>query len=104
MHGTRNLPFIAGTAVAHGLTKEQALMAITANTAKILGIDAQAGTVEAGKDATIVVSSGDLLDMRTNNVTNAYIQGRKINLTDKQKYLYQKFKEKYETQPPAIGK
>ena len=103
LHGTRNLPFIAGTAVAHGLTKEQALMAITANTAKILGIEAQAGTVEAGKDATLVVSSGDLLDMRTNNVTNAYIQGRKINLTDKQKYLYQKFKEKYEAQP-ATGK
>ncbi|PIQ21442.1 MAG: hypothetical protein COW65_09070 [Cytophagales bacterium CG18_big_fil_WC_8_21_14_2_50_42_9] len=104
LHGTRNLPFIAGTAVAHGLTKEQALMAITANTAKILGIDAQTGTVEAGKDATLVVSSGDLLDMRTNNVTNAYIQGRKINLTDKQKYLYQKFKEKYEAQQPATGK
>jgi len=103
LHGTRNLPFIAGTAVAHGLTKEQALMAITANTAKILGIEAQAGTVETGKDATLVVSSGDLLDMRTNNVTNAYIQGRKLNLTDKQKYLYQKFKKKYETQP-ATGK
>jgi hypothetical protein len=96
LHGVRNLPFIAGTAVAHGLTKEQALMAITANTAKILGIDAQVGTVEAGKDATLVVSGGDLLDMRTNNVTQAFIQGRRLNLTDKQKYLYQKFKAKYE--------
>jgi imidazolonepropionase-like amidohydrolase len=97
LHGTRNLPFIAGTAVAHGLTKEQALMAITANTARILGIDAQVGTLEAGKQATLVVSAGDLLDMRSNNVTHAFIQGRKINLTDKQKYLYQKFKDKYET-------
>lgn len=98
LHGTRNLPFIAGTAVAHGLTKEQALMAITANTARILGIDAQVGTLEAGKQATLVVSTGDLLDMRSNNVTHAFIQGRKINLTDKQKYLYQKFKEKYEAE------
>ncbi|RDC62723.1 amidohydrolase family protein [Adhaeribacter pallidiroseus] len=98
LHGHRNLPFIAGTAVAYGLTKEQALTAISGNTAKILGIQQQTGTVEVGKDATLVVSSGDLLDMRTNNVTSAYIQGRKINLTDKQKALYQKFKNKYEAQ------
>jgi imidazolonepropionase-like amidohydrolase len=96
LHGIRNLPFIAGTAVAHGLSREQALMAISANTARILGIDARVGTVEAGKEATLVVSAGDLLDMRTNNVTQAFIQGRRISLTDKQKYLYEKFKNKYE--------
>ncbi|KAA5544965.1 amidohydrolase family protein [Adhaeribacter rhizoryzae] len=96
LHGVRNLPFIAGTAVAHGLTKEQALMTITVNTAKILGIDTQVGTLETGKDATLVVSAGDLLDMRTNQVTQAYIQGRRLVLTDKQKYLYQKFKAKYQ--------
>jgi imidazolonepropionase-like amidohydrolase len=71
-------------------------MAISANTARILGIDARVGTVEAGKEATLVVSAGDLLDMRTNNVTQAFIQGRRISLTDKQKYLYEKFKNKYE--------
>ncbi|QMU31253.1 amidohydrolase family protein [Adhaeribacter radiodurans] len=98
LHGHRNLPFIAGTAVAYGLTKEQALSAVTANTAKILGVDQQTGTIAAGKDANLVISAGDLLDMRTNNVTAAYIQGRKINLTDKQKALYQKFKEKYEAE------
>jgi len=96
LHGVRNLPFIAGTAVAHGLSKEQALMAVSANTAKILGIADRTGTVEAGKDATLVVSTGDLLDMRSNNVTLAFIQGRSILLTDKQKYLYLKFKKKYE--------
>lgn len=98
LHGHRNLPFIAGTAVAYGLTPEQALAAVSGNTAKILGIAPQTGTVEVGKDATLVVSAGDLLDMRTNNVTAAYIQGRQINLTDKQKALYQKFKVKYDAQ------
>jgi imidazolonepropionase-like amidohydrolase len=98
LHGHRNLPFIAGTSVAYGLTKEQALAAVSANTAKILGIDKQVGTIETGKDATLVVSTGDLLDMRTNNVTSAYIQGRRINLADKQKALYQKFKAKYDAQ------
>ncbi|MBJ6116753.1 amidohydrolase family protein [Pontibacter sp. BT310] len=98
IHGTRNLPFIAGTAAAFGLDKEQALSSVTLNTAKILGIDKQAGSVEVGKDATIVVSSGDLLDMRTNNVTHAFIAGRKVDLNDKQLYLYKKFDGKYKDQ------
>lgn len=103
VHGIRNLPFIAGTAAAYGLNKEQALAAVTLNTAKILGIDKQTGSVEAGKDANLVVSSGDLLDMRTNNVTQAYIQGRKIDLSNKQKYLYEKFDTKYKTEQKAAA-
>lgn len=91
----RNLPFIAGTAVTYGLTKEQALSAITLNAAKILGISDKTGSIEVGKDANIVISTGDILDMRTSIVTNGFIQGRKINLDDKQKQLYQKYKHKY---------
>jgi imidazolonepropionase-like amidohydrolase len=102
IHGIRNLPFIAGTAAAYGLDKEQALASVSLNTAKILGIDKQAGSVEVGKDATIVVSSGDLLDMRTNNVTHAFIQGRKIDLNTKQKYLYEKFENKYKEQKKQV--
>lgn len=93
--GMRNLPFTAGTAVAYGLTKEQALSAITLNTAKILGIDATAGTLEGGKDATLFVSSGDALDMRTNNVEMAFINGKKLDLDNHQKQLYRKFRNKY---------
>ncbi|GAB2541654.1 amidohydrolase [Rufibacter soli] len=96
LHGSRNLPFIAGTAVAFGLPKEQALSSVTLNAAKILGVDKQVGSVEVGKDASIVVSEGDILDMRTNKISHAFIQGRKLNLTDKQQYLYQKFNNKYE--------
>ncbi|MBF9252741.1 amidohydrolase family protein [Pontibacter sp. 172403-2] len=103
IHGIRNLPFIAGTSAAYGLDKEQALSSVTLNTAKILGIDKQTGSVEAGKDANLVVSSGDLLDMRTNNVTLAYIQGRKISLDNKQKYLYHKFENKYKAQQKAAA-
>jgi imidazolonepropionase-like amidohydrolase len=91
----RNLPFMAGTAAAYGLTKEEALAIITSNTAKILGIDATTGTLEAGKDANIIISEGDALDMRTNNITKAYIQGRDINLDNVQKDLYKKYADKY---------
>lgn len=91
----RNLMFEAGTAVAYGLTKEEALTAVTASTAKILGIDQQTGTLEAGKDANIAVSTGDILDMKTSNVTRAFIQGREVSLDNKQKQLYEKYEVKY---------
>ena len=93
---TRNLPFLAGTAVGFGVSdREEALKMITANTAKILGIDKQVGTLEPGKQATLVVSTGDILDMRTNRVEHAFIQGRKVDLDDKHKRLYNKFRTKY---------
>jgi imidazolonepropionase-like amidohydrolase len=93
---SRNLPFSAGTAAGFGLSKEQALMTVTSNTAKILGIDDRTGTLEQGKDANIIISTGDVLDMRTNNIEHAFIQGRKIDLSDKHKALYRKYQEKYE--------
>jgi imidazolonepropionase-like amidohydrolase len=95
MNRGRNIMFNAGVAVGFGLTKEQALQAITLNTAKILGIDKQTGSLEAGKDANIIVSDGDLLDIETNNINYAFIQGRQINLDNKQKQLYERYKTKY---------
>lgn len=93
---TRNLPFLAGTAAGFGnLDREEALKMVTSNTAKILGIDAIVGTLETGKQATLFVSVGDALDMRTNVIEHAFIQGRKLNLDDKHKRLNQKFKSKY---------
>ncbi|AMA48644.1 MULTISPECIES: amidohydrolase family protein [Flavobacterium] len=95
---TRNLPFLAGTTVAYGLTKEQALQTITLNTAKILGIDSTCGSLEVGKEATLFISEGDALDMRTNNLSQAYIQGRKISLESHQTQLNDKYKKKYNIQ------
>lgn len=91
----RCLPFQAGTMAAYGLTKEEALAAITLNAAKILGIDNKTGSIEAGKDANIVVSEGDILDMMTSKVTHAFIQGRQISLDNKHSQLFEKYKHKY---------
>jgi imidazolonepropionase-like amidohydrolase len=91
----RNLMFNAGTAATYGLTKEQALQAITLNAAKCLGIDKQTGSIEVGKDANIIISDGDILDMRTSLVTDAFIQGRKIDLNDKQKQLNDRYLKRY---------
>ncbi|MDC3305856.1 amidohydrolase family protein [Flavobacteriales bacterium] len=92
--GARNLPFSAGTAVAHGLDYEKAISSITLNTAQILGIDHYCGSIEKGKDATFFISSGDALDMRTNNVEKAYIQGIAVDLNNHQKELFNKYKNR----------
>ena len=92
---SRNLPFYAGTARAYGLTEEQAIQALTRNPARILGIDDQVGTLERGKTATLFLSEGDALDMRTNSLTHAWIEGREIDLDNRQRQLYRKFQTKY---------
>ncbi len=91
----RNLPFEAGTMAAYGLSREEALSSITFNAAKILGIDGRTGTLEKGKDANIVISEGDILDMKSSIISQAWIQGREINLDNKQKQLFEKYKYKY---------
>lgn len=93
---SRNLPFLAGTAAAYGLEKEEALQLITSNTAKILGIDDEVGTLEEGKRAILFVSDGDALDMRGNIINMAFIDGRKITLPAMQQRLYEKYKAKYQ--------
>ena len=70
----RNLPFFAGTAAAYGLEREIALTMITSVNAEILGVAERVGTLEVGKDATLFISEGDALDMRTSQVLGAYIQ------------------------------
>lgn len=92
---TRNLPFYAGTVVAHGADKEEALQMITSNTAQILGIDDRLGTLEEGKEATLFISQGDALDMRTNKITRAFIQGRDISLETHQTELARRYSEKF---------
>ncbi|CAM1356094.1 amidohydrolase family protein [Tenacibaculum ascidiaceicola] len=95
---TRNLPFYAGTYAAYGLGKEKALQLITQNNAKILDVDDNVGTLEAGKDATLFISEGDALDMRTNILKDAFIQGRKISLESHQTKLWKRYANKYKNQ------
>jgi imidazolonepropionase-like amidohydrolase len=92
----RNLAIMAGQAVGFGLDKEAAIAAITSSTAKILGIDKTVGTLEIGKDATLIISEGDVLDMRTSIVKQAFIRGKELDLDTKQKQLYRRYKTKYE--------
>ena len=90
----RNLPYHASMAAAYGLPIDEALKAITLYPAQIFGIADRVGSLEVGKDATLIVTTGDPLDMRS-SVEMEFIQGRKIDLQSKHTRLYEKYKEKY---------
>jgi imidazolonepropionase-like amidohydrolase len=92
---SRNLPFLAGTAVGYGLPYEAAVQALTLDAAKILKIDANYGSIELGKSATFFISEGDALDMKTNYLVRAFIDGRDITIRNKQLDLYEKYQRKY---------
>ena len=98
----RNLPFYAGTTTGYGLTDEEALQLITLNTARILGIDKDYGSLETGKSATLFISEGNALDMRTNKLIRAFIDGRDISLESHQTMLYKRYSDKYKSEPKVI--
>jgi imidazolonepropionase-like amidohydrolase len=90
----RNLPYAAALAVAHGLDARIALEAITIRPARILGIDKAYGSIEPGKSATLIMTTGDVLEI-TSNVIGAFIDGRELELADKHKALAEKYRERY---------
>jgi imidazolonepropionase-like amidohydrolase len=94
-HQARNFPFYAGTVAGYGMDMEQALMMITLTPAKILGIDKNYGSLEQGKSATLFISKGNALDMRGNQLTRAFIDGREISLNSHQTELYERYMNKF---------
>lgn len=91
----RNLPYHAATAVGFGLSEEDAVRSITLAPAEIFGVADRIGSLEVGKDATLIVTDGNILEIPT-QVERAFIQGRKIDLTSKHTQLNDKYKTKYE--------
>jgi len=90
----RNLPYHAAVSVAYGLPHEVALRAITLSPAEILGVADRVGSLEAGKDATLFVTTGDPLETPS-NVTAAWVQGRAVDLSSRHVKLYEKYRTKY---------
>ncbi len=91
---TRDLPFHVGQAIAFGLSPEDGLRSVTLTPAEIFGVEKEIGSLEVGKKATIVVSKGDIFDELTNQVVYEYVSGRKVDLNNKHKELYQKYQQK----------
>ncbi len=89
----RNLPYEAGFAQAYGLSHEEALKAVTLYPAELLGVSDRIGTIEAGKIADLVITDGDLLEIRT-QVKNLMIAGNEVSLDTKHTLLYKKYMDR----------
>jgi imidazolonepropionase-like amidohydrolase len=94
--GLRNLPFLAGTATAYGLSAEDALRSITLDAAAVLGVEDRLGSLAVGKDATLIVSAGNVMDMQGNRILHGYIQGRRIVLDDHHQQMYRLYRQRFE--------
>ncbi len=90
---SNRLPWEAGVAVAFGLPEEEALRAVTINAAEFMGLDDRIGSLEPGKQATLLVTTGTPLDM-TSDIEQAYIQGRELDMNDIQKHFFEKYMTK----------
>ncbi|HYW30561.1 MAG TPA: amidohydrolase family protein [Gemmatimonas sp.] len=93
------LPWEAGVAVAFGLPEEEALKSVTINAAESMGIADKVGSLEVGKEATLLITTGTPLDM-TSTIIQSYIQGREINMMDIHKFFFEKYMEKIKQQAP----
>lgn len=71
------LTLCAALAVKEGLSRESAYKALTINPAKILGVDDRIGSIAVGKDADLVIFTGDPLDIFT-DVSSVYINGKRV--------------------------
>ncbi len=96
------LPWEAGVAVAFGLPEEEALKSVTINAAEFMGIADKVGSLEVGKEATLIITTGTPLDM-TSNIEQSYIQGREIDMNDMQKQFFKKYMEKVKQQTKKIA-
>ena len=90
---TNRLPWEAGVAVAFGLPEEEALKAVTIHAAEFMGISDLVGSLEPGKQATLLITTGTPLDM-TSDIEQSYIQGREIDMMDIQKFFFEKYMQK----------
>ena len=98
---TNRLPWEAGVAVAFGLPEEEAVKAVTINAAEFMGLDDRVGSLEAGKQATLLITTGNPLDMTT-NIEQAYIQGRELDMNDIQKHFFEKYMVKVRQLRPVV--
>lgn len=90
---TDRLPYEAGVAVAFGLPEEEAIKAVTINAAEFMGLSDRLGSLEPGKQATFLITTGTPIDTRS-EILQAYIQGRELDMNDIQKHFFQKYMEK----------
>lgn len=100
-HNARNIAQAAGIAVANGMTREHALRAITRAPAEMYGVAERVGSIEAGKDADLVIWPGDPLELR-NFPEAVYIKGEAVPMRSRQTLLRDRYLDPDAELPPAF--
>ena len=95
----RDLPYEVGLSIAYGLDAEEGLKAITINPAKMFGVDSAYGSIEVGKVANVIVTTGDPIDIRT-SIKEVFVKGQRQKFDDRHTELY----EKYRARPKPPGR
>ncbi len=92
-NNARNLPYAAAQAVAFGFPHDEAIKAMTLYPAELFGVADRLGSIEPGKEASLVAADGDILDIRT-HVKHVWIAGKEVSLENRQTRLYEKYRQK----------
>jgi imidazolonepropionase-like amidohydrolase len=95
---TYRLTHHAAAAVAYGLPQQEALKSITLYPAQLLGLEKRAGSIDAGKEAHLIICTGNPLEFST-VIEQVYILGKKIDLHNKHRQLFQMYQEKRNQTP-----
>lgn len=95
------LPYEAGAAISFGLPEDEALKAVTLYPAQFLGFADRVGSLEVGKDATLLITTGNPLEYAT-IIEQAYVQGREIDMDDQQRKFFEKYEEKIRQQGERV--
>jgi imidazolonepropionase-like amidohydrolase len=90
---SRNLPYQAAAAAAFGLPHQEALKGVTLYPAEIWGLGAELGSIEPGKIANLILTDGDPLEVRT-QVKQVFIRGKEVDLNNKHRILYEKYRNR----------
>ena len=89
----RNIPYSAAQARAFGLPYDEAVRGLTLNAARMLGVSDRLGSIEVGKEGSLFVADGDVLDLKA-TVTRMWIRGREIDLSSRHTRLYEKYRKR----------
>jgi imidazolonepropionase-like amidohydrolase len=97
---TKNLPYSAGQAVAFGMPEAEALKGITLYPAQLAGVADRLGSIETGKEATLFVAGGDILDIRA-HVKRMWVAGKEVSLENRHLRFYEKYKNRPRVTEPS---
>lgn len=89
----RNIPYSAAQARAFGLPYEDAVRGLTLNAAQMLGVSDRLGSIEPGKEATLFIADGDILDLKA-QVKRMWFRGREVDLSSRHTRLYEKYRKR----------